>query len=170
MRIISTLSADKTKRIAAVDRSLLEPIGELTVNFALVERTLKDGIARLLFPAGDKGWSVVTSSIVTSEMSFRRLVDLFHCLVLHRCSEADAERSKALCVRLFQLEERRNAIMHSDWVIDHNAKVTIRIKVTAKSKGLRRHEEAMSRENVQEIADNLAVLTKDLDDFISDDA
>lgn len=166
MKILSTLSPDKKRRVPAIDRALLEPIGELTVNFAMLESTLKHGIELLLFPDGDDGWSQQTAAIVTSEISFRRLVDLFQSLVRHRCSEADADIAKALCADMYRVEERRNAIIHSHWAVDASSKATIRMKTTAKGKGLRHHEEVLTKPDLDKIAAEIAELAKRLDDFI----
>jgi len=166
MKVLSTLSGDKTRRVAAIDRSLLGPIGELTVNFAMLEQIVKHGIELLLFPDGDNGWAHVTSSMVTSEMSFRRLVDLLQCLVSHRCSEGDAELCKELCLAMGRLEERRNAIIHSNWAIDGSSGATIRLKTTAKGKGLRHHEEVLTSNDISKIADEIAAVAKRLGDFL----
>jgi hypothetical protein len=166
MKILSTLSVDKKRRVPAIDTALFEPIGEMTVNFAMLEQTLKHGIHRLLFPDGDEGWEDVTGSIVTSEMSFRRLTDLFRCLVEHRCSDEDQETCRALCVEMYRLEERRNSIIHSHWAIDANTKGTVRLKTTAKGKGLKHQEQPIKRGDIACIAEDLARLAKDLEDFL----
>jgi hypothetical protein len=151
MKILSTLSEDKRRRVPAIDRSLMEAIGELTVNFAMLEEILKDGIELLLFPEGDHGWAHVTAAIVTSEMSFRRLVDLFQCLVEHRCAERDIVTCRALSSEMYRLEQRRNTIIHSHWAIDGTSRATVRMKTTAKRKGLKHHEEVLTRADISKI-------------------
>jgi hypothetical protein len=167
MKILSTLSVDKQRRAPAIDRTLLEPIGELTVAFAMLEGAVKSGIRLLLFPDGDGGWEYATCDIVTSPISFRRLVDLFQALVTHRCSDTDVDECNALCKELYRLEDRRNAIIHSHWAIDGTSRATVRLKTTAKGKkGLNYHEELMTRADIVNIVDELCSLTKRLGDFI----
>jgi len=167
MKVLSRLSPDKLRRVPAIERELIEPIGEVTVNFAMLETILKTGIAQYLFPEGDHGWGQITSSIVTSEMSFRKIVDMFQCLMLYRCPDADLEACRKLCSECYQLEEKRNAIVHSHWAIDHESKATVRLKTTAKGRGLRQQEEPTSKADIVKVADDICLLAKRLEDFIS---
>src|SRR5438067_4627332 len=133
MILLSTLSPDKKRRVAAIDPSLIQPIGELTVNFAMLESILKRGIERLLFPGPFSRSKHDTAAIVTVEMSFRRLVHLFECLVRERCPESDVQACKALCAEMFRIERKRNAIIHSEWGLDADSRLTVRMKTTAKA-------------------------------------
>jgi hypothetical protein len=166
MILLSTLSSDKKRRVAAIDPSLIQPIGELTVNFAMLESILKHGIQHLLFPGPYSHSKHDTAAIITAEMSFRRLVHLFECLVRDRCAESDVQTCKALCAEMFRIEEKRNAIIHSEWGLDAGSRLTVRMKTTAKAKGLRRHRERLRAEGVAEIAEEIGEVAKRLDDFI----
>ncbi|MEY2563857.1 MAG: hypothetical protein QOH88_2050 [Verrucomicrobiota bacterium] len=166
MILLSTLSPDQKRRVAAIDPSLIQPIGELTVNFAMLESILKRGIECLLFPGSYSHSKQDTAAIITAEMSFRRLIHLFECLIRDRCGESNVQACKALCVEMLRIEEKRNAIIHSEWGLDARSRLTVRMKTTAKAKGLRRHRERLRAEGVTEIAEEIGQVAKRLDDFI----
>ena len=163
MQLISRLSDDKTRRIPAIDRNLFEPIGELTVNFALLEGTVAHGIWLLLHPgnAGEQR----TGQIVTAELSFRRLVEMLSCLYLHRHPDGDQEGLKQLRAKLFHLEEKRNTIIHSYWGQDFDSGQTTRLKTTAKAKGIVYQSEIVTRTDIEEIANAITELAVELENF-----
>lgn len=167
MLVLSTLSSDKKRRIPGIARSLLEPIGELTANFAMLEQTLKSGIELVLFPF-DRLESLI-ADVVTAELSFRRHAELLQCLFDLR-AENDSEREtlRELCKAALQLEEQRNVIMHSYWGFNPQSKGAVRLKTTAKAKGLRRQSQAMTHDEIADIANEMGELAKTLEDFFQE--
>lgn len=159
MKILSTLSPDKKRRIPAIDRSFLEPIGELTVNFAMLEQAVAHGIWHLVSDDQYLG------TILTSELSFRRKVETLSCLHLYRYPGADPSVFKALAAKLYQLEEKRNTFIHSYWGRDPKSSEIARMKTTAKAKGLSSQLEIVSRETIVEIALRMAEVARELEIF-----
>ena len=160
VRIISTLSADKKRRIPAVDHSLLEPIGELTVYFAMLEEEVKHGVYLLL------GGDHFVRLIVTTELSYRRAVELLNALYLHRFPDKDQDTLKKLSKKLYTLEAKRNVIVHSYWG-KHSMKSegTTRSKTTAKAEGLKFQDETISRHDIEKIVEEIGELAVELESF-----
>jgi hypothetical protein len=164
MLILSTLSPDKKRRLPGIHPSLLEPIGELTATFALLEETLRAHIKLLMFPFDQL--EDVIADVVTVELSCRRRVELLQCLFeLRSDNEAQKHELRRLCAAALQVEQRRNAITHSYWGVDPKAPRTIRLKTTAKPKGFRHHNEALTAEDVRGIAETIGTLVKSFEDF-----
>src|SRR5574337_87617 len=164
MLIISTLSPDRKRRLPGIHPSLLEPIGELTATFALLEEALRTNIKLLMFPF-DKLEDLI-ADVVTAELSFRRRVELLQCLFELRAeSQSQKDDLRHLCGQALQLEQRRNAIIHSYWGLDPKTPRTVRLKTTAKAKGVRKHDEELTGIDVRAIAEALGALVKNLEDF-----
>ncbi len=145
---------EEKKLIPAIDNSLLEPIGAVTVNFAMLEESLSFGIWIFLF--GNNAQEQRTGQIVTAELSFRRKVDLFCCLFRHRFPDKDDTELSKLRVKLMDVEAKRNRLVHSFWAASDEKGKSTRMKTTAKHKGIRFQFEKMGKEEIKSIADIIA--------------
>jgi hypothetical protein len=109
MIVLSTVSPDKSRRIPRVDQGLLKPMGELAVSFSMLEEGLTSHIKLLMYPFDQLEDTV--ADVVSSELSFRRRVELIQCLFdLRSENESQKEQLKDLCRKAFQLEEQRNVV------------------------------------------------------------
>jgi len=146
-----------------IDPTLFEPIGRVTVNFAMLQRVVETGVWQLLFGNGIKEQR--TSQIVTAELSFRRAVELFSCLYRHRFPGQHEAALKTMCKRLLAAEEKRNLITHSTWAGGQPG-YTLRFKTTAKQKGFAFQFQHMSRDDITAVGDGIAIVATDLQKFI----
>jgi hypothetical protein len=92
-------------------------------------------------------------TIVTAGLSFRNKVGLLCSLYLYRAGVATPpEIFKTLFGKLHQAEERRNAILHSNWIKAPVSGMLTRYKYTAKSgKGFAQHTEDFVPERIEAI-------------------
>ena len=140
----------------------LKAIGSIVVSFASLENAVETAIWALMEIDGTKG------AIVTSEMSFKNMLALFSSLYLNKTNVPDEiEEMKMLIKRSTQIEDRRNAIVHSLWGVRYykHGQMVVRMKTTAKiSKGLKRQDEELTVEALEniyeEIIDSIAAWTK----------
>ena len=158
------MTSSKRKMIPAIDRSLLEPIGEVTVNFAMLEQVLTSGTWLLLF--GNSAQEQRTGQIVTAELSFRRNVELFSCLFKHRFPEKGDADIKTLRSKLLALEEKGNVTTHSFWGAAGEPGYSTRIKITAKARGIAFQFQKTSREEIATLANEIAEVASELQDFL----
>ena len=148
------------KQKPAIDPSLMEPIGQVTVNFAMLEQHLSFGIGCLLHPEQRTG------QIVTAELSFRQKVQLFSALFVHRFPDEDGTAIKDLCSRLSTVEQERNLLIHSFWAVSKKAGESMRLKTTAKAKGISFQRAVTNREDVEAVAGEVAEVSAELLDFV----
>jgi hypothetical protein len=151
-RFISSVSSKKEH---------LEAIGLITVNFAMLEREIQAGIEFLL------GTDQLKAKIVTAELSFKNLLALFASLF--RGLTATKEKISNLDVilkRLNIVEEKRNIIIHSLWAVGDSDATITRIKTTSKQKnGLKHQFEQVTVEMLNEIAEEIAQLAVEFQQF-----
>lgn len=117
---------------APVPKAHLEAIGQVTVNFALLESTVAFFAWELL------GVEQRIGQAVTAEASFRNRVALVSSVFRLRCDDDELinELDEVLKVAL-ACEERRNIVTHSVWAAGSTPESFTRVKTTAKiSKGL----------------------------------
>lgn len=127
------------------DHYLVE-IGRVVANFAILEKELSSLIHCLL------GTNEDVTQIVTSELSFRNLLDLSASLVKQLHSPKETELFKATLKLVEKAEEKRNLIVHSIWKVGFDWGVT-RSKNTAKrGRGLQTQNEFYSLEDLQIVA------------------
>jgi hypothetical protein len=132
-------------------------LGRISVEFQRLESRLASGIAFLLDPD-----DAYLGAIVTAQLSFRVLIDLFAAPYHHRFDDPlkDKELGKLLG-RCAEAENRRNQIIHSEWTPDYKTgKDAVRTKYTAR-KELRKQEEYLSEADLRKIADDLSALHKE---------
>jgi hypothetical protein len=134
----------------------VEGLGRICVEFQRLETILKTATASLVHPDDRR-----VGAIVTAQLSFRALLDLYYALHHHRYDNAlaDKELDKFLgqCAKA---EERRNQIIHSYWAPDYlGGKGAKRTKFTAKNrKELKQQVEVLSKADLEKIADELRAL------------
>lgn len=136
------------------DSALLEAIGHITVNFALLEEAISLCIWALI-----RGEEPI-GQIVTAQLSFRQLVDLFCSLYRFQVSDPTVlDELEGIRKSLHEAEERRNRIIHSGWAAGHEPGLGFRTKTVAKAKqGLQHQFEKIRASDVHALADFLARL------------
>jgi hypothetical protein len=146
----------------AIHPSLLQSLGQLTVNFSRLELVVSFFIWELV------GSDQRTGQIVTAGMPLRSLINLFCALYRHRVSDpANITTLDKIRKRLDAAVEKRNALLHSGWASAGQAGVSTRIKTTAKAKqGLKFTFEKTTASDIDTIASEMAVLTADVQDFM----
>ena len=129
-------------------------IGSVVTNFAYLEDIVKMMIRFLL------KIDPVSADIVTSELSFKNLVNMFGALIEHKlkgCSDKNIIEEIDEIIYLIELSEQfRNKIVHSSYVYNQH-----RIKKTAKrSGGLKISSESISADYIFDIGDFIAEITE----------
>lgn len=149
---------------APVPAEHLRAIGQITVNFALLESTI------CFFVWGIISADQMLGQIITAELSFRNLIALLSSLYKYRINDEGrlAELQKVLNRALY-VEERRNIITHSVWAAGATPETITRFKTTAKkSKGLTHQFEQMTVQDLEKIADLAAEVATDIQTFLFD--
>jgi len=147
---------DEKRRLkAGIPLTLLEPIGSVTVNFAMLEGNLESFIWDLI------GQDTRLGQIITAQLSFRQLIDLFGSLYCFRVRSLKfIAKYEAITKLLRQAEEKRNKIIHSQWAAGDTPESSTRIKTRARgSKGLAFTFEHTAKADILKIADFLAELS-----------
>lgn len=102
--------------------------------------------------------------IITAELSFRNKLGLLHSLYLYRAAVQKTPASfKTLLGRLHRVEERRNMILHSNWIKSPFCGVLTRYKYTAKpGKGFVHHTEDFQPDQIETIVTEIQSVGDDL--------
>jgi hypothetical protein len=132
----------------------VEGLGRICVEFQRLETNLKAAVGLLIDPE-----DFTLSLIITSQLSFKAVLDLFSSLYHHRFNDAveDKELSEFLG-QCNMAEERRNQIIHSNWRPDtEGGKGAIRTKFTAR-RSLKSQQQVLSKEDLQKEAEDLRAL------------
>ena len=158
------LPRDNSRNVATLPDEFLKNIGRLVVDFASLESSIAIAIWNLLSIDGSRG------EIITSEMSFKNMLALFSSLFINKTSDPAAlEEMKDLITRATKVEEKRNRIVHSSWgmrVWSDGREVVVRMKTTAKiSKGLRRQDEELTLEHMEQMIDEVVDANRAWTDF-----
>ena len=130
-------------------------IGEVTVAFQTLEFYIRLGVVGFL---GDDG---TVGLIATSGLGFRALCQLLDALYHYRTSSADRlTRLTKLLEDARKAEERRNAIMHSTWLISgedaRGARDVVRLNIKTKSgKGLTIQTEHIGSDQIRALSTEL---------------
>jgi hypothetical protein len=146
----------------------LRAIGKVVTNFAILEHEISWFIWILLgLKTGVDAQEL--AQILTSELRFRNLIDLFGALYRHRVDEpARIEELKSLLGSLNEASKKRNIIVHSIWGAGSTGNQITRIKTTAKAKkGLKWQRDPMNVREIDEIADFIGNTCLKLEDFLS---
>lgn len=137
----------------------LAEIGRVVANFAILENELSSLIHGLL------GTKEEITRIVTSELSFRNLVDMSASLMMKLHESKDVERYKVILKMIGEAEQNRNNIVHSLWRAGLSIGVT-RTKHTAKrSKGLQLQSKKYQLEDLQDVAIQIVRTIRELKQF-----
>lgn len=146
---------------APVGPDHLRVIGSIAVNFALLESTVSFFVWELI------GTEQKVGQIVTAEISFRTLLDIFGSIYRHKVTDTNGlAEIDTLLARCGQAEEKRNAVMHSVWAVGHSPSTVMRFKTTAKRKrGFDFKSQEMSVNDLDAIAEELAEAAGDIRGF-----
>ncbi|MEX2263988.1 MAG: hypothetical protein WD696_18695 [Bryobacteraceae bacterium] len=105
-----------------IDRKFHALIGEVVVRFGQIEDSLRHRVSQYMSPALDD-W---TGASLLSRIRFTELIEMYDLLIGHALSEVETneelpperhaavrEELKGLCKELSNVNERRNAVVHS---------------------------------------------------------
>ena len=113
-----------------IDDRFIKSIGRIVISFSHLEHVLT------LFCGTNIGVSYPINEIITSELSFKQLVNL--TISIYKEIETDEEKLQTvtnICKKALQLEEKRNIIIHSYYgKASGDSEKVVRKKITAKSK------------------------------------
>ena len=107
--------------------------------------------------------------MVTAGMSFPRQLDLLTSLFRHRFPDPLLLQSlDALTKRISELEQKRNTVLHSSWVLQSSdPNEATRFKITAnRKKGLHHAKEVTRPEELDAIADGFQQVLMDFTHFM----
>lgn len=145
-------------------------LGQINVNFALLEQALKAFIERMI------GRDHMIGQIVSAELSFKGLVSLTASLYKYRIHDSKkVEDLRKLLGQVLQAEEQRNLIVHSSWGMttsdDTPPKTTVhRGRLTARlKKGYHYQHEEMSADDLDKIAELLLDIQQEVMKFMIQD-
>ena len=149
----------RIRSILAPDQ--LQALGQITANFTILEDFIKSLITDLI------GSDTKVATIITCELSFRKLMDLLAAISAYRVADEEKlETMKRIISRAGEIEQKRNTVIHSGWAFGKDAGDLTRVKTTAKRKhGLRFHNEPMDTATLYAIADEIAELSGDIVKF-----
>ena len=139
----------------------LQHIGDITVSFELLLSEIQSLIWKLL----DQDQRV--GQIITSELSFRNLLNLLSSLYLEKKGQDDkSEKLNDLLKKANEIEGTRNGITHSIWGAGKDIEHITRIKTTAKQKaGLRFVFEEVSASSLSDFATEIKTLAGEIQEF-----
>lgn len=154
---------------APVGDEHLRSIGQITVNFSLLELSLCMFIW-FLNPVGDV-WSFEqqrVGQIITARLGFQTLLDLLSSLFRHRIGNPEAiEQLDSLLARASGAYQKRNEVTHSFWAAGATDETITRFKMTTKRrKGFKPTSEQMSLKALNSIADDIAIVAGDIQEFM----
>jgi wobble nucleotide-excising tRNase len=138
-------------------------IGRISVMFSDVESWTSSFIWQLICPDQFVG------QMVTAGMSFPRQLDLLISLFLHRFADPSQRESlKELTKRISELEQKRNMVMHSTWILQSSdPNEATRFKITAtRKRGLHQSKEITTPAELDTIADGFQKALSDLCDLM----
>lgn len=142
----------------ARDPALLEAIGRITINVALLEEAISLCIWALI------GGEQQMGQIVTAQLSFRQLVDLSCSLYRFQVSDpAVLAELEGIRKSLHEAEGRRHRIIHSGWAAGPESGAGLRSKIVARAKqGLQYQFEKVTATDIDSLADFLATLADEI--------
>jgi hypothetical protein len=149
----------------------LAEIGRAVAHFAILERTLVRVVQGLLgLQMNHEGDRV--GHILTSEQSYRGLLELSTSLIQELREAELAEEYKTVLKTVATAEEERNLLSHSLWGMNGAPhlvdKPLLRTKYTAKRrKGLTHRREELSLDDLRANAFKISLATVDLGNFAS---
>jgi hypothetical protein len=112
-----------------IDKSISNDVGLVAVNFSFLEMYVTSFLWGLLSDDSE------ISQMITSQLSFRKLLDLLDNLFRHKVKDVKCiQKMETLITAARKAEEDRNKIMHSMWMSkDPSGNELQRIKFSFKS-------------------------------------
>ena len=151
-----------TRVIPSAKPEVFAALGKVNVYFAALESQIEF-----------LTWSLINSEqmigqIITSELSFKGKVNLLSSIFIYRVeNEEHQDELDAILTKAIQVEERRNVVVHSQWLGGGPGPNHLRIKKTAKKgKGIKHQFVHVSTEEIEGIADDASLVAGDLQDFL----
>jgi hypothetical protein len=141
-----------------VSKERTHQLGRVAVNFQHLEILLAFFAWHLVPTDQDTG------AIITAQLSFDRLLTVFHLLMKKRIGAKPdhVKELEEISRSASELEQKRNTLMHSVWAADDAGNVT-RMKWTAsRKKGLSLQSPDTSADDIQEVADDLGEVSRRL--------
>ncbi|HBY09769.1 hypothetical protein A2274_00055 [candidate division WWE3 bacterium RIFOXYA12_FULL_43_11] len=94
-------------------------IGEIVVDFGMLESWLSFHIWELIGAYGDANTSQLIGKRVTKDLHFKGKVSLFESLCVERYKNKSPDELRNIVKILSDCEKERNEIVHSDWYIGY---------------------------------------------------
>ena len=138
----------KTDPYEGADRSLLQALGLLIVNFSQLEYTLTLGVAALMQGTRPDD----SAHLVATKVNFRSMIDVFSCLYRYRCPTDTYDTLDALCKGLDGLNARRNELVHSFWGTGDTPGALTRVRSVLRRNGAREEKVQVSESDVLTLA------------------
>lgn len=141
---------DPLRNGSQLDTGLLRSLGELVVAFSVLEESLKLGIIGAL-PFEDR----VATEVLITGMSFSVLVEKFGALHFELTPHF-RNQVKEFSAYLLQLNDERNTLIHSLWLLEPDNAVARTFRTSAKAKtGLRTKSQDITQEHVRDLVTKL---------------
>lgn len=152
---------------APVGDEHLRAIGQITVNFTLLRSSISAFISLLI--GNDLSFEQQrVGQIITAQLGFQTLANLLSSLFRHRTTNPEAIAGlDGLLARAAAARDKRNQVTHSLWGAGPTDETVTRFKMTAKQrKGFKFMSEQMSVEDLDKIADDIAGVAGDIQQFM----
>lgn len=137
-------------------------LGRFIANFSLLEEWIRNVITEIpniSAPAGE---------IITSELSFRALLNVFGAIVHEYCDNSDilGQTDEAIS-DIQEVNNFRNRLVHSLWLgSDESRRFAVRSKMKAnRRKGFQYKFEKLKKQDLIKKCDEVAVLTKKIQEI-----
>jgi hypothetical protein len=136
----------------------VEALGKVCVAFQALETDFKSAIGELVDPI-----DVHLGMIITAQLSFKGVLDLFEALFDHRLRDPDLQKKLGKFLgQCKAAEDRRNQIIHSQWLPDSiEGKGALRVKHSSRRE-LKSTVELLSQSDLKEVADKFEALGREL--------
>lgn len=130
-------------------------IGQICVDFQTIELFVEGAIWLMMEPPGEK--SNLLAQAITAEMSFDRKVHAFASLYRLRFqNDAEDADLRILISDLFEVQQLRNQVIHSNWNYSPQFRAFTAMKASAKAKhGLRRRLSTVTARELFEIRERM---------------
>jgi hypothetical protein len=160
------MKPEELKLATSAPKEIIQILGGITVNFGALENALNVSI---WFFLGD-GTTIMEErwQILTAQLSFKQLVNMFANLYRHRFPERGDAEMCDLVKRCFKAEDQRNNLIHSLWVDgERNTQEAsaLRLKLTARSNGFKLQAEEHTLSQLVKVGNEMADLAFDVQAF-----
>ena len=149
--------------MTSIDDRYLPAFGKITVNFAALEENVALVAGQLISAEQAIG------RIVTAQLPFKQRIDLLGSLVIFRVKDENVLAELQSTLNLAgMLEDERNLVIHSVWLIDQPEQQLNRMKVTArKKKGLSHRWDSVSHSDLDGLAERILTCANDFMKMLS---